>query len=71
MNAFWQDLIFEMRLLRKSPVTVAVAALTLSLGIGANTAVFSLIKALILRPLPGVERAENLVVAASRTRSAA
>ncbi len=69
MSALWQDLSFEVRLLRKSPVTVAVAALTLSLGIGANTAVFSLIKALILRPLPGVARAENLVVAASRTRS--
>ena len=48
---------------------MAAAALTLSLGIGANTAVFSLIKALILQPLPGVEHPEKLVVVGSRTHN--
>lgn len=69
MSAFWQDVRFEARLLLRSPLTVGVAALTLSLGIGANTAVFSLIKALILRPLPAVRAADELVVIGSRTQS--
>ena len=69
MSALWQDIRFEMRVLLKSPLTVGIAALTLSLGIGANTAVFSLIKALIIRPLPAVRQAENLVVIGSRTHT--
>jgi putative ABC transport system permease protein len=69
MNALWQDIRFEIRVLLKSPLTVGIAALTLSLGIGANTAVFSLIKALIIRPLPAVRAAEDLVTIASRTHT--
>lgn len=49
------------RALRRSPGFTAVASLTLAIGIGANTAVFSLIEALILRPLP-VERPSELAV---------
>src|SRR5262245_39117000 len=69
MHALWQDIRFEIRVLLKSPLTVGIAALTLSLGIGANTAVFSLIKALIIRPLPAVRAAEDLVTIASRTHT--
>ena len=56
-----RDLTFSARLLRKSPGFTAVALLTLTLGVGANTAVFSLINGLLLRPLP-VPHAEQLVV---------
>ncbi len=56
------DLKFALRLLWKSPAFTIVATLSLAVGIGANTVVFCWIQETLLRPLPGVAKAEQMVV---------
>src|SRR3989449_6396342 len=52
VETLWRDLRFGVRVLRKNPVFTAVVVLTLTLGIGANTAIFTLIDTVMLQPLP-------------------
>jgi predicted permease len=61
MRTLIQDLGYGLRMLRKSPGFTAVAILTLAMGIGANTAIFSLIDGILMRGLP-VQDAQHLVV---------
>jgi hypothetical protein len=64
-ESFWQDVRYAIRGLRKSPGFTSVAVLTLALGIGATTAIFSLLEAVILKSLP-VRNPEELVLVGPR-----
>ena len=68
MHTFWQDVRYGLRMLAKNPGFASIAILTLALGIGANTAIFSLMDQILLRRLP-VAHPDELVILRSPGRA--
>ncbi|MEO6727133.1 MAG: ABC transporter permease [Blastocatellia bacterium] len=66
MNILWRDLCYSLRVLAKTPAFTGVAILSLAIGIGANSAIFSVVNALLLRPLP-YRDADRLVILWNRS----
>jgi len=61
MTSFWQDVRYSLRMIAKAPGFAAIAILTLALGIGANTTIFTWINSALLNPVPGLGNPSEIV----------
>jgi putative ABC transport system permease protein len=68
MDVFWKNLVYAVRVLLKKPSLTAVAIIAMGLGIGANTAIFSVVNTVLLQPLP-YEQPKQLVTIATEQRN--
>ncbi|HEY6660923.1 MAG TPA: ABC transporter permease, partial [Pyrinomonadaceae bacterium] len=70
MDVLWKNLVYSVRMLLKRPSLTAVAIIAIGLGIGVNTAIFSVVNTVLLQPLP-YEHPEQLVMLATEQRNQA
>ena len=68
LESLWQDIRYGLRMLRKNPGFTVAAVLTLALGIGVNTTVFSVADGILFHPLPNIEGSSQLVAIIERTK---
>jgi len=69
LESLWSDVRYGVRMLRKNPGFTAIVVITLALGIGANTAIFSVVNAILLRPLPARDPGEIVELAWEQNNS--
>src|SRR4030095_7106589 len=70
MDVLWKNLVYSIRMLLKKPSLTAIAILAIGLGIGANTAIFSVVNTVLLQPLP-YEQPQQLVMLSAEQRNQA
>src|SRR5688500_9874597 len=70
MDVLWKNLVYSVRMLLKRPSLTVVAIIAIALGIGANTAIFSVVNSVLLQPLP-YDQPQQLVMLATEQRDQA